>query len=145
MDIRTLFTEAQQQSLSEAIAAAEQRSSGEIRIHLDSRCSGSALDKAAKVFQQLKMHQTAARNGVLIYAALKDRKLAIIGDQGIHQAVGSDFWDQVYRAMSGHFAAGQYYDGLLSGVQMAGEQLARYFPQSKDDANELSNDISYGA
>ena len=60
-----------------AIQKAEKNTSGEIRIHIENHFTGNILDRAAKVFAQLKMHKTALRNGVLIYVALQDHQLAI--------------------------------------------------------------------
>ena len=75
-----------------AIHTAEQQTSGEIRVHIDKKCSTDPVKRAVQVFEKLGMHKTALRNGVLIYVSFSDRKLAIIGDQGIDAVVPADFW-----------------------------------------------------
>lgn len=82
-----VFNEEEQQRIRKAIEDAEHRSSGEIRVCIEKRCSENVLDRAAKYFQQLNMHKTKLRHGVLVYVATVDRKFAIIGDAGINQVV----------------------------------------------------------
>ncbi len=127
----------------EAIKAAEHRTSGEIRVHIEDECEGEALDRAKAVFAELKMHKTQQRNGVLIYVAIDDRKLAIFGDTALHDQVGQDFWDDVRDQMIHEFRKGKYAQGIAQGVKMAGEKLRSHFPWQSDDKNELSDEISY--
>ena len=101
----------------------------------------SAYQRALAVFSQLEMHQTAARNGVLIYIAYTDRQCAIIGDIGIHQYVGDDFWQTECARMIEHFKQKQYTEGILASMQQIGEQLIRHFPVQPDDQNELDNEV----
>src|SRR5258705_9474175 len=90
---KVFFTSEQREHIVEAIQSAERRTSGEIRVFVESRCSYiDALDRAVEIFQSLKMYETAERNAVLIYVALKDRQLAVFGDAGIHQKVGDEYW-----------------------------------------------------
>jgi len=82
------------QQIVAAIGQAERQTSGEIRVFVESRCRFvNPLDRAAEVFTGLKMDQTAQRNAVLVYVALKDRQLALYGDKGIHEKVGDAFWN----------------------------------------------------
>ncbi len=139
-----LLTEADEQLVVAAIAAAEKATSGEIRIHLEDHCRGNALDRAIQLFDKLGMTRTVARNGVIVYIAVKDHKLAIYGDAGIHEQVGSDFWQAELNALIAAFKAGNYAAGLVQVVTDVGDKLKTYFPYQSDDSNELSNDISYG-
>ena len=86
------FTPAQKTAMVAAIRQAEKDTSGEIRIHFENHCRKNVLDRAAQVFADLKMHKTALRNGVLIYVALEDKQLAILGDAGINAKVPDHFW-----------------------------------------------------
>lgn len=143
MNIKSFFTDEQSKLIQQAIADTEHMCSGEIRVHVDMWCKGDVMQMAKKVFEKLKMHETAERNGVLIYLALEDKKLAILGDKGIDEKVPEGFWDLVYTSMRKLFAEGNYTKGLQVGIGMAGEKLRTYFPYQKDDSNELSNEISY--
>lgn len=128
----------------DAIQEAELLTSGEIRVHIEARCNKAPLDRAAEVFVKLGMEKTRDRNGVLIYIALNDRKLAIAGDTGINQVVPENFWNDTKSIMIEHFREDRIADGVKKAVLLAGEQLSKYFPLKSDDTNELSNEISRG-
>jgi len=143
MEARDFFSSDQKATIKNAIQEAEKNTSGEIRVHLESRCEEDVLDRAAYIFEQLKMHETALRNGVLFYLAVKDRKFAILGDAGINAAVPENFWDIIKEEMLKHFKEEKFTTGLQTGILMAGEQLGEHFPYQKNDVNELSDDISF--
>jgi len=138
------FSAAEKEAIIKAVERAELRTSGEIRVHIEKLCKEDVLDHAAFVFSELKMHQTAERNGVLIYLSLDDHKFAIIGDAGINEKVGQGFWDTTKEAMLALFKSGKIAEGISKGVEMAGEKLSSHFPRKTDDVNELSNEISFG-
>lgn len=143
---KPLFDDAQQQVIVEAIQAAEKCTSGEIRVFVESRCRFvDPLDRAAEVFAGLNMQRTTARNGVLVYVALKDRQLAVLGDQGIHQKVGQEFWNQQVRNILSHFNKADYAGGIASVVIEIGHALEAHFPFDRStDTNELPDDIVFG-
>ena len=130
--------------ITKAIEKAEHQTSGEIRVHVESKCKGEVLDRAAWLFKKLKMHETKDRNGVLIYLSINDRKFAIIGDAGINKVVPEGFWDENKEMMISHFKKGEFAIGLINGIEKAGEQLKQFFPYQEDDVNELPDEISYG-
>jgi uncharacterized membrane protein len=139
-----LINEAQQKAIQAAIAEAELNTSGEIRVHIDAKCAGDPKEKAIQVFEHLKMHTTAQRNGVLFYVAMADKKLAILGDQGINAVVPEDFWDAIRDAMISAFKKGAFAEGLIEGILTAGQQLKSGFPLLENDENELSNEVTFG-
>lgn len=138
-----LFNEDEQHRIRVAIEDAEKRTSGQIRVCIEKTCSEDVLDRAAKYFHKLDMHKTKHRNGVLIYLATVDRKFAIIGDAGINKVVPADFWDSTKEDMLAHFKLGDLVEGIVTGLQIAGEHLQKYFPHHNGDANELSDDIAF--
>jgi uncharacterized membrane protein len=143
---REFFSASEKQQIVAAIQAAERQTSGEIRVFVESRCRYvDPLDRAAEVFSVLKMDQTAARNGVLVYVALRDRQLAIVGDQGIHEKVGNTFWEREVRQILADFNKANYAEGIAKIVGDIGEALRAHFPYDKDgDINELPDDIVFG-
>jgi uncharacterized membrane protein len=141
---KQFFNQSQKEAIQEAIAAAELNTSGEIRVHIDDKCAVAPVEKAIEVFEKLKMHETELRNGVLIYVAVKDHKLAIVGDQGINDVVADNFWGEIKNNLIANFKKGMYAEGLVEGIHASGEQLKAHFPYQEDDVNELSNEISFG-
>lgn len=130
--------------IAKGIEQAESQTSGEIRVHIESACKSDVLERAATVFKSLSMHKTKERNGVLFYLSINDRKFAILGDVGINQVVPVDFWDTTKEKVIDHFKKGEFTQGLVEGIELAGEHLKKYFPHQVDDVNELSDEISYG-
>ena len=144
MNVKKFFTKEQQRQIVEAIKLAEKETSGEIRVHIESKCKGDALERAVKMFAKLKMDKTELRNGVIIYLAVQDKKFAIFGDKGINEAVPENFWEDVKEMMREHFVKAEFVEGLTKGIAMIGEKLKEFFPYQQDDVNELSDDISMG-
>jgi uncharacterized membrane protein len=138
------FSREEQSKIIEAIQEAERSSSGEIRIHIENHCKEDVMDRAAYLFEQLEMHKTEARNGVLFYFALKDHQFAILADVGINQKVEADFWDKISQQMTEDFKADRLIEGICSAIKKAGNQLKEHFPFQADDNNELDDEISFG-
>lgn len=140
-----LFSDQDKSIIVEAIKNAERQTSGEIQVHLESHCQGDVLDRAAEVFELLKMHKTLYRNAVLFYLATDDHKFAILGDAGINAVVPKDFWEEIKEEMIRHFKAGSFTEGLRKAIEMSGSQLKAHFPyEQKGDENELPDEISFG-
>jgi len=137
------FSKEQQSQIRSAIKEAEENTSGEIRVYIETSLQGDVLDRAAWIFKKIGMHRTENRNGVLFYLAVKNKKFAVIGDWGINRKVPKDFWDETKELAAKHFREEKYCDGLAEGILSIGRQLKEHFPHKKDDINELPNEISY--
>jgi uncharacterized membrane protein len=138
------FNGAEEQQLKEAIAQAEKGTSGEVRLHIDRYCKTDPLFKAGNIFKHLGMEETEGRSGVLIYIAMEERKLAIIGDTGINEKVGAQFWEAEKELLIRYFKSNQMLKGLVLVIAQIGDKLREHFPQAKGNTNELSNEISFG-
>lgn len=141
---KAFFTRDQRDDIKQAIMNAELDTSGEIRVHIDSTCKGEVMDRAYRVFKTLNIHETELRNGVLFYLAVKNRKFAIIGDEGINKLVPEDFWETLKFDMLNNFREEKFTDGLIDGITKTGNYLKKFFPYQTDDVNELSDEISFG-
>ena len=148
---RGLFAPGDLEAIADAVAAAERETSAEIRVHLDRRlpkqpdaAPGDALACARAVFVRLRMHETAEHNGVLVYLAVEDRKLAIVGDEAIHARVGEAYWASVRDAMVERLRRGAAREAVLHAVSDVGGILQKFFPRRPDDRNELSDQVSLG-
>lgn len=150
--VEDFLTSEEESAIVEAIRSAEKNTSGEIRVHLEAKSVSKnepkkqvdAFDRAAEVFDMLHMNNTKESNGVLIYVAVEDRTLVIMGDKGINDVVEQNFWESTKDVIINHFKSGDMKQGLVDGILKAGEKLKKHFPYRKDDKNELPDDISVG-
>jgi len=143
---KNFFTAEEQQLIIEAIQNAERMTSGEVRVFVESKCSYmDAIDRAAELFFQLEMQKTNDRNAVLVYVAMKDRQLAVFGDEGIHNKVGNEYWSTEVKKMISNFNRENYAAGIAEVVKDIGVALTKNFPFNNDtDKNELPDDIVFG-
>ena len=137
----SFFSQLDNDRIVSAIADAERKSSGEIRVHVTRRKPEDLEARARSRFDLLGMTRTAERNGVLFYIAPSIRRFQILGDSGIHERCGADFWKEVAAAMEESFRRGQFTDGIVAGIARVGEVLAQHFPRSSADKDELPNVI----
>ncbi len=108
-----------------AIGNAELKATAEVRVHVEKSCPIDVMDRAAEVFANLHMHQTRYRNGVLIYIAYKDHKFAIIGDAGINDKVGPDFWEQEQMLLTDYFRKAEFTEGICKTIEKIGTELQK--------------------
>ncbi len=143
---KEFFTVEEKQKIVNTVCESEKMTSGEIRIFVESRCSYvDAIDRATELFYKLEMDKTRERNGVLLYVAMTDRQLAVFGDEGIHNKVGSEYWNKEVKKMISRFNKNDYAAGICEVITDIGEALTQYFPYNNDtDKNELPDEIVFG-
>jgi uncharacterized membrane protein len=137
----SFFSQLDNDRIVAAIAEAEKKSSGEIRVHVTGRKPEDLEARARSRFDLLGMSRTAERNGVLFYIAPSIRRFQILGDSGIHERCGPDFWKEVAADMEESFRRGEFTDGIVRAIAKVGDVLARHFPRSAADKDELPNAI----
>ncbi len=143
---RRRFPVAVMESIEKAIAAAEARTSGEVRFVIETAldlaevwAGVDARARAMQTFSDLHMWNTGNRNGVLIYVLLADRNVEIVADRAAAESIDQADWEGVCRIMEGHFAAGRFAEGAVAGVEAVGGLLARHFPAQGRNRDELPN------
>ncbi len=143
---KPFFNESEKDLILTAIRAAERRTSGEVRVFIESRCRYvDAIDRATEIFFKLEMNKTDDHNAVLLYVAMKDRQLAVYGDEGIHKKVGAEYWQREVGLLLSNFNKENYAEGISKCVNDIGEALHYFFPYDNDtDKNELPDDIVFG-
>lgn len=137
------LTREEQKAVLDAIREVESRSICEVRLHIARSFKGDVLEAARRVFDRLGMYKTRYRTGVLFYFAIKNRAFAIIGDKGIHEKVGDDFWRDIALKMEEFFRQGRFGEGIVYGIKEVGAILEKHFPWEEGDVNELPDDISF--
>lgn len=127
-----------------AIREAESRTRAEIRVHVTDRAVADPSEAAVKTFERLGMTRTAERNAILLFVAPDSQSFSILGDRGIHERCGDEFWSAVAEAMREEFRGGRFTEGIVAGIVKVGEELARHFPrhEGEGDRNELPDAVS---
>lgn len=145
MPANQFLTHEQEQEIIHAIRQAEKKTSGEIRVHIESSTQSDPYERAMEVFEKLEMHQTANRNGVLFYFAVDDCVFVIFGDEGINDVVPDDFWESTKNEMLQYFRQDKFKEGIVAGILKAGDMLKLHFPYVQgSDNNEFPDEISKG-
>jgi uncharacterized membrane protein len=123
------------EAIEAAIAAAECRTSAEIRFAIETSLDipdlwrdKSPRERAAEAFAQLRVWDSELRNGVLIYVLLADHDVEIVADRAAAACISADEWEQACRLIEEHFRAGQFREGAVAGVSAVGALLASHFP-----------------
>ena len=140
------FSHEEEAKIVDAIREAEQQTSGEVRLYVESKNRFvDPLDRAAEIFVQLKMYETANRNAVLIYVAIAHHELAVYADEGIYKKAGQQFWNNAVATMIKEFKKDNYAEGLEEVIYKTGQLLKTHFPyDALTDKNELPDDIVFG-
>src|SRR5437660_10377580 len=117
--------------INRAIKEAEAKTSGQIRVFLQRGVfEEDALKRAQQKFIQLGMEKTRERNGVLIFVAPRAQKFAVIGDEGVHQKCGDQFWSDLVGPMRAHFLREDFTQALMEAIESTRALLTRYFPKT---------------
>src|SRR5262245_41693580 len=114
-----------------AIEQAEHQTSGEVVVSVSSFFWGNVEKAARRAFGRLGVTRTRARNGVLFFIVPSRRRFIVLGDQGIHEKVGQEFWNAVASQVSEQFRTGDFTEGLVRGIAEVGRQLAAHFPYDR--------------
>lgn len=102
----------------------------------------SEVERAAdRMFFQRNLGRTRERTGVLIYVSLFERMVRLVGDQAIAERLGDEDFFEVRDAILAGLRGKSLADGLVAGIRLCGEKLARHFPRRPDDRDELANDL----
>ncbi len=101
------------------------------------RATEVAEEQAFQEFFRQGLHKTEAATGVLIFTSLLERRVIVLGDEGISQHLPDDFWNDVHAAILDGIAGGSLRDGLVEGIRRTGDALAEHAPWKTGDRNEL--------
>lgn len=138
------FSKEQEADIVRCIRHAEKNTSAELVLHVEKYCKVDPSFRAIQVFNFLNISQTQEKNGILLYIALKDHKFYILGDTGINEKVGSNYWTQISAELGKGIISNGLVPSIINALKKMGEELAKHYPPQENNQNELSDDISYG-
>ena len=136
--VRSLKSIEEEIRRSEAAHAGEIRFAVEAALDLHSLLRGkTARERAIEVFSNLRIWDTEHNNGVLIYLLLADRQVEVVADRGVHRHVGGPGWGEICWKMEKAFRQGDFEHGAIEGIRAVAGHLAKHFPASGTNKNEL--------
>jgi len=124
-----------------AIASAEKKSSGRVRLFITHKRVDEPVAAAEKHFHRFGLADTRHRNAVFLFISPASRKFAVLGDEGIHEKAGDEAWRGISIALEGHFRQGEFTAGLIAAIDRAGELLALHYPPTAESAAEPTDEI----
>ena len=142
MRTREFLSKLEHDRIVQAIGEVESKTSGEIRVLIErGKLKSDPLQAAQSKFHRLGMHKTRERNAVLIFVAPRVHKLAVVGDNAIHEKCGDEFWQRAVERMRMHFQNEKFSDALIEAIEEIATVLESHFPKTSDDTNELPDDV----
>ncbi len=141
MNQKEFLAQLDQDKVVKAIQEAESQTSGEIRVHVQPKAGADIRNYAERTFERLGMAKTTLHNGVLLFIAAEENRFMILGDRGIDEKVPPGFWDDIAGRLTIRFKNGEFTDGIVEAIVAVGTHLKQFFPRSKEDANELPDQI----
>ncbi|HLS86927.1 MAG TPA: TPM domain-containing protein [Burkholderiales bacterium] len=121
--------------IEQAVAESENLHGGQIRFAVEAALEPaellrgvSARERAIEVFSELRVWDTEANNGVLLYLLLADHDVEIVADRGYNGKVRPDEWEAVCREMEASLRGGRYEEAVLEGIRGIAELVAPHFP-----------------
>lgn len=128
------------------VALAETQHSAEIRIAIESALSVRAVlagqsprERALELFAGLRVWDTQASNGVLLYILLADQAVEIVADRAAAQRVAPQVWHEACTVLAKACAEGRHEQGTLAAIDLLDLALVDAFPPRADDVDELPN------
>ncbi len=144
---KSVLTPEEEEQVVARIQAAESKTTGEVRVYLESKCGYvDAMERAKELFEQLGMTKTERRNAVLIYLATEDHQFAVAGDKEIYEKAGGPmFWQSAASILQQYLRQGRMGAGICACVDELGKALATHFPYDPTiTKNELPDEIVFG-
>lgn len=169
--LKTVFTfrksvpldKAQSSSVTQSVKDAEALTNAEIRVCVYNQAIPKKVERyfekpqtdefkarwaAEQEFKNLGIEDTQDRHGVLIFVAVKEKRVEIIADTSVEEALGSEKLEEICR-FAGQEIANGFRDGFKAtaignAVETLGKELALHFPKTDTDKNELPDKVIQG-
>jgi putative membrane protein len=112
------------------------------RLFIGSRRREEAVSlRAERAFFERGLYKTKKNTGVLFFLSLLERKVWVLADKGIHEKMDQGTLNRFANEVSRGVREGRACDALSHAIQEIGVLLARHFPITAGDTDELSDDV----
>lgn len=125
-----------------AVTRAELGHRAEIQVFLEARFPGDGpITRARDLFHELHLDATREGTGVLLYAAVDDRRAAVWAGPGLHGATAPEFWSVVTEAVAEAAKRGDLEAGLIRALTLLGELARTAAPGADTAGNERPDQV----
>ena len=108
---------------------------------VSSKIDEEVHQRAVQAFFSHNLHATKDRTGILVMASLLEHRVEILADTGINAKVPRDTWQKILNDMIGKIKSGDLTEGFCIAVRECGEVLAKDFPGTHENPNEISDRV----
>ncbi|MEO8806354.1 MAG: TPM domain-containing protein [Burkholderiaceae bacterium] len=141
-DVQRLLGPGALQRIEARVAASESGHSGEIRVCVEAglpisylRRHATPRERAVAMFGKLRVWDTEANNGVLIYLLLAEHAIEIVADRGLARRADAAAWQRITATMKAAFQRGEFEAGLNQAVDAVDVLLREHFVLAPGEAN----------
>jgi putative membrane protein len=105
----------------------------------------AARQRAENAFLQQEVFNTRHRTGIMIFISFFEHEVIVMADRGISKVVEQKVWDKIVRDLTESIRKRKITEGIETAIRQCGELLLeRGFHKTKDDVNELRDDLRIG-
>jgi putative membrane protein len=97
--------------------------------------------RAERAFFERGLYRTKKNTGVLFFLSLLERKVWVLADKGIYHKMDQETLNRFANEVSRGIREGRACDALSKAIQETGVYLAKHFPVTSDNTNELPDDV----
>ena len=97
--------------------------------------------RAVRAFYEKGLYKTRKNTGVLFFISILERKVWVLADKGIYEKIEQETLNKFAITVSQGIKEGRACDSLCDAIREAGELLAKHFPVTPGDTDELSNKV----
>lgn len=141
------FPKSTMQHIRDVIAEGERRHAGELCLAIESRYSLWAVlgglqtrQRAEQVFSLLRVWDTEANSGVLLYLQLAERRVELVADRGIAARVEPGLWQDICTEFASDMQVEPAADAVLHCLGRINALLTAHFPAEDDNPRELPDE-----
>lgn len=105
------------------------------------RKNNAVKERALRAFYEKGLYRTKQNTGVLFFISRLERKVWVLADKGINEKITQETLNNFAITVSQGIKTGRSCDVLCEAMREAGKLLAKHFPVTAGDTDELSDEV----
>lgn len=145
-DVRGVLPDAAMLQIEAAITAGETRHGAEIRFVVEAALDltqvwarATPRERALTIFSNLRIWDTEANNGILLYVLMADKSVEIVADRAAARVVDQASWNRICERLAIDYRAADYLRGTISAINSIHDLVEPHFAPTRNNPDELPN------